>query len=190
MKKWMVVLVLAATLALPVAAHAQEGDPTAVFSELADALNAGDVDVAMELVADDAVLTFVPDVAGTGPITGREQIRAWYEGLVAQNLRAEPSNVQVEGDRVTFSNKVWMNDFEALGIAPVEYTGEGVVQEGKIKSYAETMTDESLAEFEAAMAALPATGETPPMAALWPWFGTMGLLLVILGLRWAFDPAR
>jgi hypothetical protein len=183
---------LVAALALPTALHAQEGDPAAVFSRLAEALNAGDVDAAMELIADDAVLTFVPDLMGTGPITGREQVRAWYEGLVAQHLRAEPSNLKVDGDRFTWSNKVWMDDFQALGIAPVGYTGEGVVQDGKIKSYTETMTDESLAALQAATAALPESGGTAPTAALLPWFGVGGVLLLALGLglRWAFKPAR
>jgi hypothetical protein len=190
MKKYIVVSLLAATLALSVTVRAQEGDTAAVFSQLADALNGGDVDAAMELVADDAVLTFVPDVMGTGPITGRDRIRAWYEGLVAQHIRAEPGNLQVDGNRVTWTNKVWLDDFEALGITPVEYTGEGVVEEGKIKSYTETMTDVSLAEFQAAMSALPATGGTAPTAVLLPWLSIVALLLLVTGLRWAFDPTR
>lgn len=190
MKKYIVVLVSVATLVLSVAVHAQQTDPAAVLSNLADALNAGDVDAAMELVADDAVLRFVPDVMGTGPITGRDQIRAWYEGLVAQHIRAEPSNLEVDGNQVTWTNKVWLDDFEALGITPVEYTGEGVVEEGKVKSYTETMSDASLAEFQAAMAALPATGGTAPTTALLPWISIVGLLLFLMGLRWASNPTR
>lgn len=159
MKKYVIVMaVLVAMFALPTALRAQETDPAAVLSALADALNAGDVDGMMELVADDAVLTFVPDLTGAGPISGREQIRAWYESLVATNTRVEPSNLQTAGDKVTWSNKVWTDDFRALGIAPVEFTAEGIVQGGKIKSYTETMTTESLAKFQTAMAALPQSG--------------------------------
>ena len=159
MKKYVIVMaVLVAMFALPTALRAQETDPAAVLSALADALNAGDVDGMMELVADDAVLTFVPDLTGGGPISGKEQIRAWYESLVATNTRVEPSNLQTAGDKVTWSNKVWTDDFRALGIAPVEFTAEGTVQGGKIKSYTEKMTAESLAKFQAAMAALPQSG--------------------------------
>lgn len=190
MKKFLVVLALVAGIAAPAVAYAQETDPAGVLSNLADALNAGNVEAAVELVADDAVLTFVPDLTGSGPIQGKDQIRAWYEGLVAQNIYVEPSDLKVDGDKVTWSNKVWMDDFEALGIAPVEYTGEGVVQEGKIQSYTEEMTDASLAEFEAAMAALPATGGTPRAAVLLPSLSITGLLLVALGLRRAHGRAR
>lgn len=176
-------------LALPVSLYAQQTDPAAVFTTLADALNAGDVDAALALVADDAVLTF-PDMGYV--FTGKEEIRGWYEGLVAQNLHIEPSNLRVDGDKVTWSNQVWLDDYRALGIAPLGFTGEGVVQDGKIKSYTETMTDEALAKLQAAMAILPETGGTPPIAALLPWLAVVGSLLLALGLglRQASSRAR
>ena len=183
MKKLTVVLALTVALGAVVPLRAQESNPAAVLSQLGEALNQGDVEAALQLVAEDAVLTFVPDLAGTGPVEGKEAIRGWYEYLVSQNLRVEPSNLQVNGDTVTWENQVWMDDFEALGIAPVSYTGEGVVQEGKIMSYSETMTQASMAQLQAATAALPETGSRSGAFVLVSSILGLGMLLLGVGLK-------
>ena len=190
---FVILIAMVAILVLPAVLYAQETDPAALFTALADALNAGDVDAALALVADDAVLTF-PDLGYV--FTGKEEIRGWYEGLVAQNLHAEPSDFQIDGDRMTWSNKVSIDDWRALGIAPLDYTGEGTVQDGKIKSYTETMTPQSLAKLQAAMAQqLPETGAGRPTDARVALLLVIGGVLVAafglgLGLRRAFSRSR
>ena len=61
-------------------------DPEAVVKSWNDALNEGDVDVALEYLDDNAAITIIPPPAGmSGVFTGKEQIRAWYEGNAALN---------------------------------------------------------------------------------------------------------
>ena len=72
-----------ALFALPGALSAQAADPLSIANAWNDALNAGDIDTALSYLADDAVLTFIPPTPGTtGVLTGKEQIRGWYEAIV------------------------------------------------------------------------------------------------------------
>ena len=71
------------------------------------------------------------------------------------------SNFQVEGDKATWTAKVWTDEWRALGVAPLDATAEGVVQDGLLKYWTFTKTPESVAREEAAKAAaaaLPVTG--------------------------------
>lgn len=152
-------IALAVLLLSPTGVSAQGTDPESVIKTLHGALNDKDVDAAIALVADDAVVTVIPPPPDTpGVFTGKEQIRAWYEGLVAQNFEIELSNFQVDGDNVTWLSKASIDDWRALGVAPLDFTSEGVVQDGLVKSYTVTMTEDSLARLGAALATLPTTG--------------------------------
>lgn len=74
-------MVLVVMLALPVALHAQETDLASVVLAGEDLLNAGDIDRTMAFFADDAVVNILlPGAPET--YTGKEEIRAWLEGLV------------------------------------------------------------------------------------------------------------
>jgi len=196
MRKKYVPILLAtiAILALPAALHAQGTDPESTLRALGDALVAKDIDGALALLADDAVVTVIPPPEGTnGVFTGKEEIRVWYEQLVAWNFEAEFSNFEVEGDKATWSTKAWADPFRALGIAPLEYAAEGVVQDGKVKSYTDTMTADSVAKLQAAMAqSLPDTGIPPATQTLPLGFTVAALLLIGMGLvvRRAAGPVR
>lgn len=151
-------MALVVMLALPVALYAQETDPESAIRALHDALHAKDIDAALTLLADDAVVTIAHRTRPHDVFTGKEAIRGWYEGLVAQNIDAELSNFQVDGDNVAWSSKISIDDWRGLGVAPLDLTSEGIVQDGKIKSYTVTLSEESSAKLQAAMAALPETG--------------------------------
>jgi hypothetical protein len=188
-----VMAVLVVMLALPMALYAQETDPESIVRAAGDALVAGDVDAALANLTDDVVVTIIPPPEGTtGVLTGKEETRAWYEQLVAWNFEAEFSNFQVVGNKATWTTKACADPFRALGICPLEYHAEAVFEGGKIKSYTDTMTPESLEKLQAAMAALPVTGGSNPTGTLPLWLGVGGLLLLALGvgLRWAFSRAR
>ena len=142
-------------------------------------MNAGDVDAAMTLYADDAVVKLVPALPPGSPdtYTGAEEIRAWFEGLVAVNWKGEIEILQVEGDTVTTESRTWADPTCQMGIAPLEATLVYTVQDGKIKGWTWTLSDESLAKLQAAMAALPEIGgEAFPTYALVMALGGLAIL--------------
>jgi ketosteroid isomerase-like protein len=163
--------VLAAVLlTLPMALYAQETDPETVVLAAFAAMNAGDVEGALAYYADDAVVNIVPFATHTG----KEEIRAYFEGNAALNATLEYENLQVERDTVTVT--VWFtdDDLRAIGLN-LEGIEEVTVQDGKIVTETWTATDETMAALEAAMAALPETGgEALPIHAL----------VIVLGGLW------
>jgi ketosteroid isomerase-like protein len=152
----MVLMMLGAILAVPLALHAQESDPAQVVTAAYEAWNAGDVDAYMALMAPDAVV----DMGSFGTHTGAEEIRSWSEGLLPLNPRMEFEILETEGDTVTLTSWYTDDDFRALGIV-LEAEEVMVVQDGKITSDTWLVTDESLAELQAVMAGLPETGGNP-----------------------------
>jgi len=180
----MTVLPLAVLLVSPGALYAQETDPEAVIAALIQAVNAGDIEAALALFADDASVTIVPPPPGmeTGTFTGPEEIRGWLEGLKAMNVKIELEILQVDGGTVTARNVFWADMMQPLGIGPLVAMDVYTVSDGRLTSLTSTLTDESLAEMQAAMAALPETGGTTPIGTLLLWLGAGGLLLLALGL--------
>lgn len=151
---------LVVMLALPAALYAQETDPVVVVMAEIEAFNAGDIDAALALYADDVVIKLVPPIPPDSPdtYTGKAELRAWFEGLVAVNWKGELEILQVEGDTVTTKSQTWADPTRALGVAPLEATLVYAVQDGKIKGWTWTLSDESLAKLQVAMAALPESG--------------------------------
>lgn len=121
---------------------------------LEEALNAGDVNAAMALFTADAVVKLVPALPPGSPdtFTGAEEIRAWFEELVAMNFEIGIEVLQVEGDTVTTRTSTWVDATREMGVAPLVATEVYTVQDGKIKGFTWTISDESLAKVQAAMA--------------------------------------
>ncbi len=178
------ILVLA--LALPAALYAQETDPAAVVTAMLEAFHARDVDAFLALYADDAAVKITPPPPGVSGefvvYTGQEELRAWVEGLIAVNGHMEFEILQVEGDTVIGSSWYWDDQIRALGIESVEAAEEYTIQQGKITYLTYTLSEESMAELYAAMAALPQTGGPSPTGTLPLWLGIGGVLLLALGL--------
>ena len=59
---------------------------------------------------------------------------------------------------MTSTARTSSDSINALGVAPLVATTVHTVQDGKIQAWTWTLSDESLAAFGAAMAALPETG--------------------------------
>lgn len=158
--RMLVVAVLVLTFGLPVSLHAQDPDPLAIVNAWFDALNAGDVDAALSYLANEAVVTMVPP--GTpgddGVFTGKEEIRGWYEGLVAAKGLATLSKCQVEGESVTCIDTYTDDGLKAMGVDFVDGELALTVSEGKIQSYTFTMSAESLAKFPLPPESLAETG--------------------------------
>jgi LPXTG-motif cell wall-anchored protein len=180
-------------LGAPGVASAQTADPVAVVTAFGEALNAGDGATALGLFADDAVVR----TPGGGVYTGKQQIGAYAQALIAQHYHAEVDrrDVQVAGERVISRGKVWLDEWRQLGIAPLESIAEAVVRDGKIVSLMGSFTPESAAKLQAAMAAaqrppvqapraLPRTGEAGTLAGA---VATVGALVLLAGFavrRW------
>jgi hypothetical protein len=149
----MAITVVALMLALPGTLLAQESDPEAVARAVYEAMNAGDVETALSYYSDDAVLS----LGAFGSYSGKEALRAQFEHEVSLNASWELSDFQVEGDTVTFKSRYTSDDMRALGVT-LEGTEAITIQDGKITTDTWTVTEESLAALQAAMAALPETG--------------------------------
>jgi hypothetical protein len=162
-------LVLASQSAL-----AQATDPLSVMQASLDAINAGIVDVAA--FADDAVFT-----TPTGSFKGKDQIRSAIMADVANHVQIEATNFQVAGDKVTYSFKQSNDRLRGLGIDFINGTTEAIIQNGKIMSLTGTLTPESRATIQKAMAAapqvMPNTGATDLPIAMLLALGSLGVLV-------------
>ena len=174
-----VLVALVVLLALPMSVLAQETDPEALLTTIHETLVAGDFEGVLSYYADDAVLTLV----SIATYTGKEEIRTYFEEFEAGNATLEVEILQVEGDTVTSRTWYSNDDLRALGLT-LENIDEITFQDGKIVTETATLTDESLAALQAAMATLPETGgETLPFYAL---VMILGGLVVACGLGVGF----
>lgn len=118
----------------------------AVVQAYEAALNAGDVDAALALFADDAV-----GVTADGQRwSGKEQIRVAVQSSVTPRAQTERVRYQVAGDRVTSVVNISSQGLQALGVAALQVSAETMVRGGKIRSTTSTFTPESAARLQAA----------------------------------------
>jgi ketosteroid isomerase-like protein len=183
MKRGILGIVVLAILVLPGALYAQETDPVAVVTALYEAVNAGDIEAALALYAEDSVMYMPvppPDMPDT--YTGKEEIRGWIENEVARNTKYVLLGTQVDGTTVIATTSVADDVLRSFGLTSLEQNDEFSIQDGKITARTHVFTEESLATLAAAAAALPETGgpNLPGMLAL--WLGAGGLLVATLGL--------
>lgn len=181
MKKLVIAMMaLVVIFTLPLALFAQETDPVAVVEGQAVAINAGDVEAAMGYYADDAVITVAyPPPAPPDVYTGADEVRAWFEELVAMNFELDATILQVDGNTVTTNEKTYSDFSRDLGIAPLEGITKYNIQNGKIKGFTWTMSDESWAKLQAAMPpqSMPESGGTTfPTYAVIITLGGMAIL--------------
>jgi hypothetical protein len=133
------------------AAEEQNTDPQSVLQRFNDAQNAGDVDAALAMWAEDGVRT---NTRGR-KMAGKEEIRKFIQGVVAAKIRVETESAQVVGDRVTWSIRESNELYRKLGVAPVRIIVELLFQGGKIKSWLAYFPPSEIARLEQACAAQP-----------------------------------
>ena len=151
-KIFIALMAMVIIFALTSSLYAQETDPEKVLNALADSLNAGDVDATMALYTDDAIIKFVPVMSPPGTFIGAEQVRFFMESLIAANFKIQFEILQVLGDTAVTRSKTWMDPTIQLGIAPMEMIVVYHIEDGKIKSFINVFTDESVAKLKAALA--------------------------------------
>jgi hypothetical protein len=124
-----VALVLAASVLLVHAAHAQGANPSAVVSRYEDAWGDRNINAALNEFADDAVITLHD--ARTRTLSGSYQIREFLEAASLGAAPALTTAPHVDGTTVTWSERT-----EANGqvLSSAELTVQAVVEGGKIRS--------------------------------------------------------
>lgn len=120
--------------------------PEDVVLQLAEATNAQDLDAALALFADDAVVTSV----SPQPFIGKDEIRAWLEGMFADEFYLEPEIVEVNDNVVIENDTMTMASMSFYGIDTLTGTAETTVKGGKIKTLNFSWSDETLADLQAA----------------------------------------
>lgn len=136
------ILVLLAAIALAGCAP----KPEAVVQKLTQAVNARDVEAALNLFAADAIV----NTGGPITYTGTVEIRSWLEELASANFEIEAEIVEVNGDKVVERETLAMDAWEAIGLRSVDGVSEITVREGLIQSLEFTFTEQSLSDLQTA----------------------------------------
>lgn len=148
MKKHIIVL-LAVLIAL---AACQTQKPESVVQALEEASNAGDLERAISLFSENAVVKILPSPPGPpGAFSGADEIQDWIGANMALNAQVGVEVLEVSGNTVSTRTEFADDDIRSMGIAPLAGNEEYIVEDGKITSLTFTFTDESLAEMQAAM---------------------------------------
>ncbi|MCC6569024.1 MAG: nuclear transport factor 2 family protein [Anaerolineales bacterium] len=112
-----------------------------------DALNKGDIDLALSYLAQDAVVTISPaGPEGDAVFTGHAEIRGWYETLTAGKGVTTLSDCKADGETITCLDTYTDEGLKSLGVDFIEGDWVATVRDGKIQAYKFTMTPESLAK--------------------------------------------
>ena len=156
-----VITAILATLPLPLMAQDETSGEQVVLA-LDAALNAGDVDLAMTYIADNAV--FGGEFAGVDYSVGAEEIRADFEKLIAVNFHIEEDVIAVhgEGQIIITEARTWNDVTIEMGVAPLEFTEVYFVRDGQVFGIgyaAWAATDERFLTAMAAMAPPPVVAE-------------------------------
>ena len=113
-------------------APAPTGGPAAVVQARYDALNAGKVDAAVALFADDAVMVTSPGSLARGAtLKGKSEIRANMQREADSGAKVETYDLQVSGDTVTYGVRGYVG-----GRLVNNASLKAVVRDGKIVSQA------------------------------------------------------
>jgi hypothetical protein len=145
--------------------------------------NAGDVETALALYTDDVVVKFEPALPPGSPeqYSGKVELRAWFEELAAMNFEMQIEVIQVDGDTVTTKTQTWVDPTRELGVAPLVATEVFIVRDGKIKAWTWTLSEDSLAALQTALAEVPAPKTSiitvEDLVGTWEWDRSITLYL-------------
>lgn len=120
--------------------------PDDVALQLAEAVNEGDVEQALALFAEDAVVTSV----SPEPFNGKEQIQGWLEEMIADDFKLEAEIAEVSGNKVIEKDTMTMDSMSFFGIEPLTGTSELVIEDGVIQKLKFNFSEETLADLQSA----------------------------------------
>jgi hypothetical protein len=148
MMRWllMVLLMLLTPVVTTSRTAAQSAADEAVLNARETALLARDVEAVLQRFADDALV-----VTSSGRLLRRRaQIRSWVQDQVERSQRDEAGRRYQRGTKLSWPGKVYRDDWQQMGISPLEVTQDAIIREGKIHSFNTSFTPESAARFQAA----------------------------------------
>jgi hypothetical protein len=109
-------------------------------------LNARNVEAVLQRFTDDAlVVTF-----GGRLLRGRDQIGSWVQDQVRRGQREEADPRYQSGTKLSWPGKVYRDDWQQVGISPLEVTQDAIIREGESHFFNTRLTPESTTRFEAA----------------------------------------
>jgi hypothetical protein len=115
------------------ALDARHPDPVSVVAAAFAVQNVGNVDAAVALYTDDALIT---NTRGKPMPTGKEGVRHFHEANRIANVQFNlGTNPMVYGDKVTILTTTTIDFFEKVGLGPVEVGNAIIVEGDKIKSF-------------------------------------------------------
>lgn len=120
--------------------------PEDIALELAEAINAKDLDTVLAFYADDAVVTSV----SPEPFTGKDEIRIWFEGMIADNFHLETEVIEVKDNVLIGHDTMSMDSMKFYGIDTLTGTSEVTFEDGKITTFNFSWSEETLADLQAA----------------------------------------
>lgn len=124
-----------------------------VFLARYDAIMAGDVETSLSYLPEDHIAVVLPPPPGTDPVSvGIDANRQTLEYLVSDNISYDFTNIEVQGNTLTFRALVHTDLFRFAEVNPIAFSGTAVVQDGKLLSTTWLMNQYDDARLGAALA--------------------------------------
>jgi acetyl esterase/lipase len=120
--------------------------PETVAEKLVEALNMHDVEGALALFAEDAVV----NTGDPTTYTGTAEIRGWLEELAAANFEIKAEILEVDGDTVVQQEKLSMDAWREMYLARLEGVRKIEIRGGLIQSIEFSFTEASRSELQTA----------------------------------------
>ena len=136
------------TLIIPACAGVspQDSGAESVLKAREHALVERDIEKIMAMFADDAVVT----TSSGRKLIGKEQIRAWVKDQIDRSQREEAGPRQRDGNKLSWAGKVYRDDWQKLGVSPLDVIQDAVIEGVKIRAFNTRFTPESAARLDAA----------------------------------------
>lgn len=113
----------------------QTADPKGVFLAQYAAIQAGDLETSLTYLDENYVsIALPPPPETTGVFTGLDAARSINDYLIGNHAEYVFTDIQVNGDTLTFQALLTEDLFRAAGIFPIKFSGTAVVKDGLIVS--------------------------------------------------------
>ena len=124
-----------------------------VVLKMVERMNAGDLEGSLTYFSDGAMVYIIGlPPTGMEVYAGKEQIRALWQDSIENHFQWEVEITEVNDSVVSVRAKTWHDFTRQIGVAPLEWIDVYEVKDGKIVTYATTITTESLAKLKPALA--------------------------------------